>query len=1058
MKILYLRILFILILLVSFQKSYSQGVTTSSLTGTVTDANGGELPGATIVAVHTPSGTRYGTTSLVDGRYTIPNMRVGGPYTVDITFVGYQDQRSENIFLRLGEPFVLNGRLSESGTALQEVVVSGTRNPILNAERTGASTNISRQQIETLPTINRSLQDFTRLTPQANGGSFGGVSSRFNNITIDGAVNNDVFGLASGSGTPGGQANTQPISLDAIQEIQVVLAPYDVTYGNFTGGGVNAVTRSGTNDFQGSAYFFGKNENLVGKSPLTDAKYTTFTDNQYGFRLGGPIVKNKLFFFVNAERGRREAPLAFNAGENGSAISVATAQAIRDYTLARYGYDIGGFGPIDLKRENDKMFGRLDWNISDKHQLTIRHNYITAFDDNLSRSGTNFSFGNNAYQFSNKQNISVMELRSNISASLSNNLILGYSRIRDSRQVAGGIFPQIQIRNLEGVSSNNAYLGSERSSVANELDQNIFEITDNFRYSLGKHTFTFGTHNEFFNFRNLFINNIAGRWDFNSVADYLANNPLQARASYSLIPGESRPAAEFSAAQLGLYVQDVYAVTPTLRITAGLRVDLPIISDKPLNNPTVSATFPGVRTNETPSGKLLWAPRVGFNYDVTGDRSIQLRGGAGIFTGRVPFVWLSNQFVNSGLVLGTVDITDNAATPLINEVNGGQGFQPDPNQQQSVGGPVSTVEINAVDRNFRIPQVARFNLATDVQLPYGIVGTLEGIYSKTINNITYRDINLLPATTTISPDYSGGVDLRPRYSTAPAGKVSPAYTNAIFLDNTNKGYTYNFTAQLQKNFEFGLNGMFAYTYGRSTDVNSGTSSTALSNWEFVQIVTDPNNPPLATSSFETRHRLVGSLGYNITYGPNDAFGTGINLFYSGFSGTPFTYLYNGDLNGDGRFGNDLLFVPATLEQINLVDVRSSAGVVTLSRDQQWHNLNAFIENDLYLREQRGKYSERNGARTPWEHHFDVRVTQDLGVVTGKHKNTLQLTFDIFNIGNLISKDWGRSYFVSNQAVSLISTARGVNGFTFNRTNPVGYDVSDLGSRWQGQFGVRYLFQ
>ena len=1056
MKKIYFRLIFLLTLLIPLQYSYGQGVTTSSMTGSVTDTGGEGLPGATVVAVHTPTGTRYGTTTLVDGRFAIQNMRVGGPYAVTVTFIGFEDQSFNNVNLRLGEAYVLNVKMGQAATQLGEVVVSGERNTVLNAERTGASTNISRQQIENLPTISRSLQDFTRLTPQASGNSFGGASNRFNNITIDGAVNNDVFGL-SGSGAPGGQANTQPISLDAIQEIQVVLAPYDITYGNFTGGGVNAVTRSGTNDFQGSVYTFIKSENFVGRSPLTDAKYNTFSDNQYGFRLGGPIVKNKLFFFVNAERGRREAPLAFAAGETGSAISVATAQTIRDYTLATYGYDVGSYEGLNLKRENDKYFARLDWNITDKHQLTLRHNYITAFDDNLSRSGSSFSFGNNAYQFNNQQNISVMELRSNFSPKLSNNLILGYSRIRDNREVAGAIFPQIQIRNLEGVSSNNAFFGAERSSVANELDQDVFEITDNLRYNLGKHTVTVGTHNEFFDFRNLFINNIAGRWDFNSLADYLANRPLQARATYSLIPGNTSPAAEFRAAQLGFYAQDEFEAFRGFRLTVGLRADVPIIKDQPLNNPAVATAFPGVRTDETPSGKVLWAPRAGFNYDVTGDRSIQIRGGAGIFSGRVPFVWLSNQFVNSGLLLGTVDISDNNRTPLVNEVNGGRGFEPDPTKQQNVGGPVATTEINASDKNFRIPQVARFNLAGDVQLPLGIVGTLEGIYSKTINNVFYQDINLKPSTATINPEYSGGADLRPLFATNAAGKVSTAYTNVLYLSNTNQGYTYNVTAQLQKTLNSGLNGMFAYTYGRATDVNSGASSTALSNWEFVQNVNGPNNPPLATSNYETRHRLVGSLGHRIAYGPNNAFATGISLFYNGFSGTPFTYLYNGDLNGDGRLNNDLLFVPANQEQINLVDITNSAGVVTSSAAQQWQNLNTFIENDPYLSTIRGQYTERNGTRTPWEHHFDLRLTQDLGAVTGKVKNTFQVTFDIFNVGNLIKKDWGRSYFVSNQAVTLISTARGVNGFNFNRSNPVGYDVSDLSSRWQGQLGLRYLF-
>jgi outer membrane receptor protein involved in Fe transport len=698
MKNLYCLILILSGLLIPLQPSWGQGLTTSSMAGTITDDTGAGLPGATVVATHGPTGTRYGTTSLVDGRFAIPNMRVGGPYTVETSFIGFQTQRFENITLRLGEPHILNIRLGQAGTQLQEVTVSATRSTVLNAERTGASTNIDRQQIENLPTLSRSLQDFTRLTPQANGNSFGGASNRFNNITIDGAVNNDVFGL-SGTGTPGGQAGTQPISLDAIQEIQVVLAPYDITYGNFTGGGVNAVTRSGTNDFQGSVYTFLKNEDLVGKSPLTDTRFARFTDSQYGFRLGGPILKNKLFFFVNGEIGQREAPLSNNAGEPGAAISLATAQLIRDTTLARYGYDVGAFGPTELKRNNDKLFGRLDWNINDQHQLTLRYNLIDAFDDNLSRSGSSFSFANNAYTFNNNQKISVMELRSNFTPSISNNLILGYSRIRDNRQTAGTPFPQIQILNLEGIPANSAFFGTERSSFANELDQDIFEITDNFRYTLGKHTFTVGTHNEFFKFRNLFINNLTGRWDFNSLADYLANRPARARVGYSLIPGEDRPASEFKAMQLGFYAQDEFEALTGLRLTVGLRADIPILPDEPLFNPGVTATFPGVRTDQTPSGQVLWAPRVGFNYDVTGDRSLQLRGGAGIFTGRVPFVWLSNQFVNSGLVLGTIDVSGV-------DINNGNGFQPDVSQQRTVGGAVATTEINAVDRDFRIPQIA----------------------------------------------------------------------------------------------------------------------------------------------------------------------------------------------------------------------------------------------------------------------------------------------------------------------------------------------------------------
>ncbi|WP_345331066.1 TonB-dependent receptor [Mucilaginibacter defluvii] len=1046
-------LLFLFFSMLTLGAAYSQ-VTTSSLTGVIKDAKGETLIGATIKATHQPSGTNYYTSTNADGRYTIPNMRVGGPYLIEASYIGYEKSTTDNINLRLGEQFVLNFTLSQNGVSLSEVQITGRKDAVMNSKRTGASTNISKAQLENLPTLSRSLQDFTRLTPQANGNSFGGVSNRFNNITIDGAVNNDVFGL-SGSGTPGGQASTQPIALDAIQEIQVVLAPYDVSYGNFTGGGINAVTRSGTNEVQASAYFYGKSQGLVGKNPLTDAKYTNFTDNQYGFRVGAPIIKNKLFFFVSGELGRREAPSTFNAGDAGAAITTATAQSIKNYMMDTYKYDVGSYEEVNLRRNNDKAFIRFDWNINDKHQLTLRHNYVSAFDDNLTRNGTNFAFSNNLYKFNNKQNITVAELRSNFSNRFSNNLILGYSAIRDNRETAGALFPQIQVKNIDNISSNSAYLGSERSSVANSLSQDIFEFTDNFKYYAGKHTFTFGTHNEFFKFDNLFINNLNGRWDFENVNNFLTNVPQQARASYSLLPNNPSPSAKFSAAQLGLYAQDEFDAFEGFRLTLGLRVDMPIINDKPLYNAKVETSFPGVRTDETPSGKLLWAPRVGFNYDINGDRSVQIRGGAGIFSGRVPFVWLSNQFVNSGLLLGTVDVRGTA-------INGGNGFEPNVDKQKDVGGPVATTEINAVNKDFKIPQVARFNLAADVKLPYGIIGTIEGIYSKTMNNVNYTDLNLKAApavnnqAAVIDPVYTGGADTRPLYSTANTNKVDPAFTNVIYLTNTNKGYTYSITGQLQKNFDFGLNAMVAYTYNRATDLNSGTSSTALSNWEFVQNVNGPNNLPLATSYYETRHRIVGSGGYKVSYGKNKNFATGINLFYAGFSGTPYSYVYNGDLNGDGRFSNDLLFVPANRSQINLQDIKDRNGVVTLTADQQWANLESFINRDPYLSKNKGKYTARNAATTPWEHHFDVRITQDLGTLIKGKNHKLQLTFDIFNVGNLINKDWGRSYFNQNQAVQLISTTS-AKGFNYSRSNPDGYDLSDLASRWQGQFGIRYIF-
>jgi outer membrane receptor protein involved in Fe transport len=495
------RIVYLVLCFVSFGIAQAQ-VTTSAINGTVRSAEGEPLVGATVKATHTPTGTSYTTQTRNGGVYNIVNMIPGGPYTIQISYVGRGAFNQSDVNLPLGENTRVDASLATGTETLENVVITGVRGSANARRRTGASTSISQQQIQALPTLSRSLQDYTRLTPQANGNSFGGVSNRFNNITIDGAVNNDVFGL-SGSGTPGGQAATTPISLDAIQEIQVVLAPYDITYGNFTGGGVNAVTRSGTNKLDGSVYYFVRNENTIGKDPLTRVKSTAFSDKQYGLRLGGPIIKNKLFFFVNGELARRTAPTIFNAGENQSVLTVAEAQRIADTMRIKYGYDVGGINAFDAETQSDKFFGRVDWNINEKHRLTVRHNYISAYDDNISRSRTLFRFGNNAYRFNNDQNITVLELRSRFNSTLSNNLIIGSHRIRDFRSTYGSLFPSIEI--AQGATT--ITLGSERSSTANELDQDIFEITDNLKIFRGKHTFTVGTHNEFFKFRNLFINN-----------------------------------------------------------------------------------------------------------------------------------------------------------------------------------------------------------------------------------------------------------------------------------------------------------------------------------------------------------------------------------------------------------------------------------------------------------------------------------------------------------------------------------------------------------------------
>ena len=1038
MRSIYIRLLLVPVLLLCSQLAWTQGATTAAMSGTVKDEGGTPLPGATVIAVHTPTNTQYVAGTDGEGRFNILNMRVGGPYTVRTSYVGFQEQVVENITLSLGQTARVDLVIRESAQQLGEVQIVGQRSDIFNQERTGAATNVSREQLEQLPTLNRSLQDFTRLTPQASGNSIAGSNNRYNNITIDGAVNNDVFGLST-TGTPGGQAGTQPISLDAIQEIQVVVAPYDVTQGNFTGGGINAVTRSGTNEFIGSIYGFGRTEETIGKAvegPRVRAD--EFSNYQYGARLGGPIIRDQLFFFFNYDATRVTEPVRFAPGSAESQIPLAAVQQLADFTRTTYDYDVGTFGDFDRETQSNKYFARLDWNITNAHQLTLRHNIVDASQDEFTRSRNFVRLGNNAYEFNSLTHSSVAELNSRISNEMANKLTLGYSRIRESRNTPGALFPQVTILDPVGTIE----FGSQRSSTANELDQDIFEFTDNFTYTLGGHNLTLGTHNEFFRFRNLFINNLNGRWDFNSLEDFYNNRPTRVRATYSLTDNP-RPASEFNAAQLGFYVQDEYTFSDQLRVTLGLRFDVPAFPDQPARNTQLESDFaeinPNLRTDRTPGGQLMWAPRLGFNYTPTEDRSFQIRGGTGVFTGRVPFVWLSNQFINTGTILGTVDQRNPPS------------FVADPNNQRNAGTPAQTVEVNVIGDDFKLPQVWRSNLAVDYTLPLEIIATVEGIYSKTLNDVVYRDLNLAaPEGQLPGPDNRNFFPAQRRRD--------PSYTNVILLDNTNRGYRYSLTGQLRKDFVNGLNTTLAYTYGKSKDVNSGTSSTALSNYEFNQIVNDPNNPELSYSRFDIRHRIVGSGGYTFRYANN--FATGISLFYSGQSGEPFTYLYAQDLNGDGNFGNDLIYVPRNRDEILLVPL--TIGSTTYTTEEQWEALDAFIREDDYLNERRGQYTERYGARMPWTHQFDVRLFQDFYINAGEKRHSLQVTFDIFNVGNLLNRDWGRQYFVNNNANEIIrftgrDAATGQPTFTFNPNNRA-YNISPFNSRWQGQLGLRYIFE
>jgi hypothetical protein len=1098
----------LLILAIGFTSTvvFAQGITTSLISGSVTGASSSTsaetrttaeqgLPGANIVATHVPSGTTYGTVSLADGRFTMPGMRVGGPYKVTASFIGYETQEKNDIYLSLGNATNIEFRLVETGSQLQEVVITATGSDIFNSDRTGAAINIDKNSIQTVPNISRGLKDFTKLSPLAStlgsGTSFAGANNRYNQFAIDGLVNNDVFGLAA-SGTNGGQTGIEPISLDAIEEFQINIAPYDVRQGGFTGGGINAVTRSGTNLMQGSAYYFGNSESMVGKNnPNTsiEAKYPDYQDFQAGFRLGGPIIKDKLFFFVNGEITRQKTPLAFAPGTPESNILQSDVDAVVNTlnTIAP-GYDPGSYTNIEDETNSNKFLVKLDYNINQNHKLSLRHAYTYGENTDNSRSPNQLRFYNNGLFFPSTTNSTGLEVNSIFGTGKSNRLLIGFTTVRDDRDPLGSAFPFTTVNLTSGRS---IVFGSENSSVANQLDQNILSITDDFTMYKGKHTITIGTNNEFYHFYNIFVQNIYGNYSFQNLAGFQSQantNPATRTApsfygiGYSFDPtddpSQGNGSADFSAFQLGVYGQDDIQLSDKLKVTAGLRLDLPIFPDKPKSNAAFNAAYSEGQTGEVPDTKVLYSPRVGFNFDVLGDRSLQIRGGTGLFTGRVPFVWVSNQFTNNGEVVGTYTVGTSTGSPLTNGIT----YNVDPYNQPLPGEPpIAAVtpgrgDINVIAPTFKFPQVFRSNLAIDKTLPGGLSVTVEGLFSRTLNQVNFENLQRQP----ISTFTYAGVDQRPRYtaaSTTPtvagynqAGRLDPNFNEIIALSNTNKGYTYNFVLQVQKQLQKGFTGSASWSYGDAYDLNSGTSSVAFSNWRFVNQVNGLNNLDLARSNHSAGSRFMAWVSYRKDYLNNMA-GTQISLFYNGQQGQPYSYVYNADMNNDGTAGNDLIYVPATQADINLVPI---TGTNALTVAQQWALLDQFIETDTYLKTIRGQYAERNGSRTPFQNQLDVRLLQEFSIKAGNTVNKLQITFDIMNVGNMINKEWGKMWTVPNQTATLINytgladTAPGAAlnfasnqpTFTYNgggQTNNKVFSAFDLTSRWRGQLGVRYIF-
>jgi outer membrane receptor protein involved in Fe transport len=1066
----------------------SAQVTTSSINGRILDGENETLLGATIVAKHTPTGTNYGTTTDIEGYYRIANMRIGGPYVITITYVGKREKRYDGVFLQLGASEKLDAVLVDEQNALDAIVIDATRDNVFDSGTTGTSTNISQRDLNNMPSATRGLGDFLRKTPQAQvseGGaiSLGGQNNRYNSIFLDGAVNNDVFGLA-GSGTNGGQIGINPISIDAIESLQVNLAPFDVRQSGFTGGSINAITRSGSNNTEGSAYAYIRDQSLAGKTPVginadNRQRLDDFSTQLIGARVGGAILKNKLFYFVNYENQDDSTPRPFDPSLYTGDSSIADIDALRQNLINSFGYDPGDYRNNTNKLTSDKLTIRLDYNLDDKNSITLKNNYVSGKSSSPGSSSTRtISFENNGISFPSETNSTTLEWRTTNGSNLSNNLIIGYSTVSDDRDQLGDPFPNVRI---DDGNNGSIFLGSESFSTANLLEQKIFTVTNNFEVQAGAHNFTFGANFEHYDMNNVFVRQNFGAYRFRSLADfntYFDNDPSNDAAprdydySYSLLDpagttGDdiSAAAAQFKYAQLGLYVQDEWSVTDNFRLTYGLRFDMPYWENGTVNEDFNTRTIAlleaagkdleGARVGQRVKSNVHFSPRVGFNWDVFSDKTTQIRGGTGIFTSRIPLVWPGGAYNNNGISVGSVDERD---------IPGGAGaarFVADPfNQPIGNGAAPGSGElggqIDIFSPDFKLPQVLKTNLGIDQKLGvWGLIASVDFLYNETINNVLYQNLNIAGPVGTLN-----GADNRPYYS---RNAIDNTYERIILATNTSEGYSYNGTFTLTKPFDRGFSGQVSYTYGDGRSIFEGTSSQNSSQWRGIQTVNGKNGPlETQPSAFAVGHRATANLSYE--YAWNDNIKTTLGLFVNGQQGGTISYLYNNrsrNLLNDDSSDNALMYIPRNQSEITLVPL--TTGGVTFTPAEQWAALDAFITSREYLDERRGKYAEANGDRGPWNTLVDLKVLQDFSLdFGGPKKHTFQVSLDMFNFLNFVNKNWGEQVRIGGNATPLTTVSGGPNPtFTYDPNFATNFEfIDDAGvqsSRWQAQIGLRYIF-
>ena len=1068
----------------------AQGVTTGAIAGIVTDSAGAPLDGARVVGVHGPSGTTYAAVTRGDGRFTMPGMRVGAPYRVTVSLVGYRPEAQNGIGVSLGQTSDLRFALRQVTVQLEAVTVTATTGTVFSSERTGAATTVSSEQIAHLPTISRRVEDLLRLTPQYSpmsfGFSFAGQDNRLNNMTIDGSYFNNSFGLA---GQPGDRTGVTPISMDALEQIQVAIAPYDVRQGNFVGAGINMVTKSGANDFTGSMFYNTRNNSFVGTSAGPNTfNPGTFKYHDIGISLGGPIIRNKLFFFSSFENDGQTAPgttFLANSGTDSvtgvhTRVLASDLNALSTYLQTNFNYVTGPYQGYDFKTPSRRFLARLDYNLNDHNKLSLRYNLLNSSADQLvSNSGSlglgsrrssllSLNFANSNYAILENIRSIVGEWNSSLGGNKSNNLIIGYNTSDESRKnIAPPWFPEVEI--LQG-GTNYTTFGFEPFTPDNQLLYHSYQFQDNFTVYLRKHSVTFGVSVEKYHSTNVFFNGAQSIYVYNSLADFytdandfLANpartvSPVTLRRfqyRYANIPGQTQPVQPLDVLYSGAYLQDEWRPNAHLTLTAGLRLDAPNFKNTAYDNPVADTmTFRDgsgapIRYNSgaLPGVNLLFSPRFGFNYDVGGEQKTQIRGGTGIFTGRPAYVWISNQIGNTGVLTGFIQQDNTTAFP----------FNPDPNHYAPAtvtGAPAATFQLALTDPKFKFPQLWRSNIAIDQRLPWGMTGTVEYLYSKDVNGIAYLNANLPAPQTSFA-----GPDGRPRWT---SNRIYPTVSDATVLTNQGRGHSWNAAASVERAFQNGLYAKVGYSYGVSRNtVDAG--SIASGSWTGNFIAIDPNNPIAANSQFSPGGRIFAAVSYTrnfLSVGP-----TSVSMYFDGRSAGTDSYIFSNDMNGDGAT-NDLIYIPRNVGEMNFLPLTVGTGptAVTYTPAQQAAAWEAYINQDKYLREHRGQYAGRNAIFRPNVYRADVSISQDVGRNVAGRPNSLQVRLDILNFSNLLNKNWGvSSGLITNRP--LASAGVDITGASQYRLNTVGGQLisksfqklvttSDV---WRLQLGVRYAF-